>query len=75
MSEINDTKDLPEGIFLVNLKLIHQYQRKEASLMHKYHVGTYNTFYFSGRNHIYLILIKCDGNIVITLILQSYVLH
>ena len=28
VSEINKTKELPEGTFPITLKLIHQYQRK-----------------------------------------------
>ena len=42
MSEINDTQELPEGIFPVNLKPIEQYQRKYPSLLSKYKKGTYN---------------------------------
>ena len=36
LSEINEIKELPEGIFPINLKLIDQYQRKYPSLMDKY---------------------------------------
>ena len=35
VSEINDTKELPEGIFPINFKLIHQYQQKYPSQFSK----------------------------------------
>ena len=75
MSEINDIDELTEGIFTVNLKSIDQYQRKYPRLMDKYKMGAYDTGSFLGGSNIYLNLIMCKGNIVIPLILQSYVLH
>ena len=42
---MNDTKELPEGIFPINLKSIDQYKRKQPSLMYKYSIGTNQTDY------------------------------
>ena len=36
VSEINDIRELPEGVFPIHLKLINQYQQKYPSLMDKY---------------------------------------
>ena len=36
MSEINDTEEVPEGTFPINLKLIQKYQRLETSITAKY---------------------------------------
>ena len=41
VSQINDTEELPEVIFPINLKIIDQYQRKDPILMDKYEIGTY----------------------------------
>ena len=41
MSEINDTEELPKGIFPNNLKMIGQYQQKDPSQLAKYEMGTY----------------------------------
>ena len=46
MSEINDTEELPEGLFPINLKLMNQYQRKYPILMDKYKNPTYKIGYF-----------------------------
>ena len=46
MSEINDIKELPEGTFHINLKLIQQYQWEEHSITSKYKDGTYHKDYF-----------------------------
>ena len=46
MTEINDTEELPEGIFPINLKFIDQYQRKDPSIMDKYNMDKSNTSYF-----------------------------
>ena len=46
MSEINDIKELPEGGFPINFKLIYQYQRKYPSLMIKYKTGCYKAVIF-----------------------------
>ena len=32
VSEINDTEEIPEGNFPINLKLIQKYQREEPSI-------------------------------------------
>ena len=48
MSEINDTKGLPEYNFRISLKLIDQYQQKYPSMMAKNETGTYKTSYFHG---------------------------
>ena len=45
-SEINDTEELTEEIFLINLKLIGQYQQKDPSLNAKYKMGTYKKVIF-----------------------------
>ena len=65
MSEINDTKELSERIFPINLKLIYQNQRKDPILMAKYITGTYQKGYFRDGSNIYLNLIMCKDNIVI----------
>ena len=39
MAEINDTKEKPEIIFPLQLKLISQYQQKPPSIMSKYKTG------------------------------------
>ena len=41
VSEIIDNKELPEGDFTINFKLINQYQQKYARLKIKYEMGTY----------------------------------
>ena len=46
LSEINDTEELPEGDFPINLKLTDQYQRKYPSLMAKYNMDTCKTVSF-----------------------------
>ena len=63
MSEINDTREITEGNLLINLKLIEQHQQKDPRLLYKY------------KSNIDLKLIMCKDKIVITSILQSYVLH
>ena len=65
MSEINDTEEIPEGNFPINLKLIQQNQRAEPSLMAKHKYGTYHKGYFLGGSNIYLSLIMCKDNICI----------
>ena len=75
MSEINDIKEMPEGNFPINLKLITKYQRTEPSLMAKYEDGTHHKGFFGGGINIDLSLITCKDKIVIPSKLQSYVLH
>ena len=65
MSEINDTKELPEGIFPINYKLIDQYQIKGPRLKAKYKMGTYQKGSFCGVSHLDLHLTTCEDNIVI----------
>ena len=75
MSEINDAKEVPEGIFPINLKKIDQYQQKDPKLLAKYKEGTFQKGYFCGVININLNLITCEDNIVIPSIIQSYILH
>ena len=42
MSEINDTKELPEVTFTINLKLIQKYQRQEPIILVKHKDDTYH---------------------------------
>ena len=65
MSEINYIEELPEGTFLINLKLIQKYQRAEPSLMGKYKNDTYHMGSFSGGSSIYPKLITCEDKIFI----------
>ena len=75
MSEINCIEEIPEGTFLINLKLIAKHQRTEPSLMAKYKDATYHKDYFCRWINIGIKLITWDYRIVIQSILQSYVLH
>ena len=75
MSEINDIKEIPEGTFSINLKLIQKYQRSEPSLMDKYKNGAYYKGYFGGVSNSDIKFITCKDNIVIPSKLQIYVLH
>ena len=49
MSEINDTVELSEGIFPINLKLIEQYQQEDPCLLDKYTMDTYPKGSFHGK--------------------------
>ena len=75
MSEINDTEELPEGTFPINLKLIQKYQREEPSITDKYKYAMYRKGSFRGGSNIYLKLITCKYKLVIPPKLQSYVVH
>ena len=75
VSEINDIKELPEGTFLINLKLIQKYQRSEPIIIAKYKNGTYYKGYFCGGRNIDPKLIMCEENIVIPSKIQINVLH
>ena len=55
MSEINDTEELPEGLFPINLKLMNQYQRKYPSLKAKYELSMYQKGSFRGGINIYIL--------------------
>ena len=48
LSEIYDTKELPEGKFLVTLNGIYWYQQKWPCLSEKYIFVKYNRAYFCG---------------------------
>ena len=75
MSEINNTKELPEGIFPVNLKTINHFQQKDPRLNSKYKIGAYQKGYSRGGSNIYLNFITCKDKVVITSIIRSCVLH
>ena len=65
MSETNDTEELSEGTFPINLKLIQKYQCAELSIIARYKNGTYPKGSFRGGSNIDLKLITCKYNIVI----------
>ena len=75
MSEINDTKEIPEGTFPINLKPIKEHQRLEPTIKAKYKDGTYQQGYLCGGSNINLKLITCKDKIVIPSKLQSYIVH
>ena len=75
MSEINDTEELPEGVFTINLKLIDQYQQKDPSLKAIYKLGQCKKYYFPRESSIHLNLITCEYNIFILSMLQRYIIH
>ena len=70
VSEINDIKELTDGIFSINIKLINHYQRKDPCLKSVYDIVTYHNSYFRCVSNIYINLITCEDNIVITSIIQ-----
>ena len=73
--EINDIKEISEGTFPINLKLIKAYQRLEPSITAKYTTGTYQKGSFCGGSNIDLKIITCKNKIIIPSKLQSYVVH
>ena len=75
MSEINDVKEVPEGVFPIRLRLIDQYQSKYPSLMTKYYTTIYNIDPFCVGINININLITCRDRVDIFLILKSYVLR
>ena len=75
MSEINDTEELPEGIFTLNLRVSNQYQRKYHSLKAKYKIWHMKKVSFYGGFITYLIFITCKDKIVISSIIENYVLY
>ena len=75
MSEINDTKEIPECTFPITLNLIQKYQCLEPSIIDKYKDGTYQQGYFCGGSNSELRLITCKHEIVILSKIQSYVLY
>ena len=48
VSEINDTEELTDGIFPMNLKIIDYYQWKYYCPKAKHDMGTYHKCYFLG---------------------------
>ena len=64
VSEINDSEEMPEATFPINLKLIEKYQQTEPILMANYEDGMYHTGSFSGESNVYINLITCEDNIV-----------
>ena len=75
VSEINDIKEILDGNFPINIKLIPKYQQTEPSLLVKYKDGTYHKGSSFRRINIYLKFITCEDNIIIPIILQKYVLY
>ena len=65
MSENNDTGELPDGIFPMNLKLIDHCQHKYPILKAKYDMSTYHKGSFSGGSNIYIYPMTCEDKIVI----------
>ena len=65
MSENNETEEITEGTFPINLKLIQKYQGTEPSIKAKYKDGTYHTSSFRGGSNIDFNLITCKNKIVI----------
>ena len=65
LSEINYIEELPEGTFLINLKLIQKYQRMEPSKRDKNKDGTYRMGSLRGGSNTDLSFITCKNNIVI----------
>ena len=59
VSEITDTKELPEGIFFINFRPIDQDQRKYPSLLAKYKEFMYQKYSFCGGSNINLNFITC----------------
>ena len=75
MPEINDTEEIPEGDFSIDLKFIQRNQRAEPSLMAKYKNGMYHKGYICGGSNDDITLIICEDKIVIPSKIQSYVLN
>ena len=75
MSEINDTEEIPQGKFPINIKLIEQYQQKNPRLLAKYKEGTYKNGSVCGESNVNHIIIMCKDKILIFSALQSKVLH
>ena len=59
MLKINDTKQLPEGIFTINFKIIDQYKWKDPILKDEYKTGTYKIDNFYEGINIKLNHITC----------------
>ena len=65
MPEINYIKEIPEGTFRMNWKLIAKYKLTEPRPMAKYKDGTHHKGPFCGGINIDLNLITCEDKIVI----------
>ena len=68
-------KEIPEGTFPINLKLIQRYQRLKPSIRAKYKDGAYHKGSLCGGNNGDLNLKPCKDKIVIPSKLQSYAVH
>ena len=71
VSEINDTEEITEATFPINLKLTAKDQRTEPRLIAKYKGGMHQKGYFHGGSNIDLNLITCEDKIVIPSILKN----
>ena len=65
MSEINDTKEIPEGNLPIHLKFTQAHQRDEPSTTDKYKYGTYHKGYFRGGSNSDLKIITYKDKIII----------
>ena len=75
MSEIYDIEEIPEGSYLIILKLIAKYKWSQPIIMAKYEDGMYHKGSFHGGSNSYINLIMYEDRIVNPSKLQSYVLH
>ena len=66
VSYINDIKEIPEGTFRINLKMISTYQWMEPRLVTKYKNDTHHIGSFRGVRNINISLVTCEDNTVIT---------
>ena len=74
VSEINDTIELLDGIFLINIILIDHYHHKDPFLKVKCYMVNYHKGSFHGGSSIDFNLIMCEDIICIPSILQIYIL-
>ena len=70
-SEINDTKEILEGTFPINLKLIKEHQWKHPSLIAKYKEVMYHTGSYFGLSNIDINLITSEDKSFIPSILKN----
>ena len=75
VSEINDTKEIPEGVFNLILKRSTKINGKTPVYWLNINKVRTKKGYFHGGSIIYPNLIMCEDKVVIPSILQSYVLH
>ena len=75
MSEIIDIKEIPEGTFPINLKLIKKYQQEEPSITAKYKDGMYHRDSLCEGSNININHLICKDSIVIPSKIQSYAVH